>query len=69
MVREYAWVWAGRRCGWVCVSGASVSTASVAGNSKADEYRAEWSVHAPYMDHGRYKSPATHVDSLGHPHL
>ena len=27
----------------------------------------KWSVHAPCTDHGRYKSPATHVDSLGHP--
>ena len=27
----------------------------------------KWSVHAPCMDHGRYKSRATHVDSLGHP--
>ena len=27
----------------------------------------KWSVHAPCMDHGRYKSPATHVDFLGPP--
>ena len=30
------WVWAGCRCGWVCVSGMSVSMAGVARNS--DEY-------------------------------
>ena len=44
MVHEYAWVWAGRQCGWVCVGGVSVSTVSVAGNSKADKHCAEWSV-------------------------
>ena len=27
----------------------------------------KWSVHGACMDHGRYKSPANHVDSLGHP--
>ena len=32
----YAWVWAGCRRGWVCVGGASVSTVSVARNSKAN---------------------------------
>ena len=27
----------------------------------------KWSMHAPCMHHRRYKSPATHVDLLGHP--
>ena len=27
----------------------------------------KWSMHAPCTDHGRYKSPAAHVDLLGHP--
>ena len=27
----------------------------------------KWSMHAPCMDHGRYKNPTTHIDSLGHP--
>ena len=39
MACGYAWVWAGRWRGWSCVSGASVSMASVARNSKADEYQ------------------------------
>ena len=27
----------------------------------------KWSMYAPCTDHGRYISPLTHVDSLGHP--
>ena len=54
MACGYAWVWAGRRRGWVCVGGASVSTASVAGNSKPTSTgTARWSV--PCTMHGPWE--------------
>ena len=37
------------------------------GNSKADKYHAEWSVHASCMDHGRYKSVMTRSASGSDP--
>ena len=39
MAHGYAWVCVGCWHGWVCVSRVSVSTVSVAGNSKANEYQ------------------------------
>ena len=37
------------------------------GNSKADEYRAEWAMHASCTDHGRYKSPHNSCRLAGTP--
>ena len=50
VVHGYVWVWAGCWCGWVCVGGASVSMASVAGNSIADEYW-DGALNGPCMHH------------------
>ena len=49
------------------VMGASQMVVEAIGMSWDAHMFDKWSVHAPCMDHGRYKSPATHVDSLGHP--
>ena len=49
------------------VMGASWMVVEAVGMSWDVRMFDKWSVHAPCMDHGRYKSPTTHVDSLGHP--
>ena len=49
------------------VMGASWMVVEAVGMSRDMRMFNKWSVHAPCMDHGRYKSPTTHVDLLGHP--
>ena len=50
------------------ILGASWMVVEVMGMSWDVHMFDKWSVHAPCTDHGRYKSPATHADSLGHPY-